>query len=151
MDALLMAAELRIDRNTGDIRIGDVTTLRPNQTKSSIEPMIANLLKGSRDHGNGFEWLDLRDLTFGGEPAGLSLCFHNGRLEQASWNVQLPGAPMESGWPTRDAIEHELLFVRGTLTQDMNIQPGKMPWGEVWSSFDAKGFLAANGLRYRHA
>jgi hypothetical protein len=58
---------------------------------------------------------------------------------------------MEGGWPTREAIDRELSFIRETLVRDMNIHTGQMPWGEVWSSFDAKGFMAANGLRYRPA
>jgi len=144
-----MAAELWINRDTGEIRIGDLVSLQPNQIKGSIEPLMADLLEGSRDHGNGFEWLDLRRLTFGGQPAALSICFHDGRLEQASWSVQLPDAPTEGGWPTREAIDRELSFVRETLARDMNIHAGHMPWGEVWSSFDEKGFMAANGLRYR--
>ncbi|MGY4398325.1 hypothetical protein ACVWZA_003531 [Sphingomonas sp. UYAg733] len=146
-----MAAELWIDRDTGNIRIGDLALLEPNQTRGSIEPQVADFLESSRDHGNGFEWLYLRGLTFGGQPAGLSICFHDGRFEQASWNVQLPDAPTEGGWPTREAIDCELLFVRETMARDMDIHGSEMPWGEVWSSFDAKGFMAANGLRYRHS
>lgn len=144
-----MAAKLWINGDTGEILIGDRAILRPNQTKDLIEPLVAHLHGGSQDHGNGFEWLYLRGLTFGGQPAGLSICFHKGRLEQASWSVQLPDATTEGGWPTREAIDCELSFVRETLARDMNIHAGQMPWGEVWSSFDAKGFMAANGLRYR--
>ncbi|SEJ84784.1 hypothetical protein SAMN05518849_115102 [Sphingobium sp. AP50] len=145
-----MAAELWINEDTGEMRIGDLALLQPYQTKGSIEPQVADLLEGSRDYGNGYEWLYLGGLTFGGLSARLALCFHNGSLEQASWNVQLPDAPAEGGWPTREAIDCELSFVRDTLVRDMNIHAGQMPWGEVWSSFDAKGFMAANGLRYAH-
>lgn len=146
-----MAAELWINRNSGEIRIGELALLQPRQSKGSIEPLAADLLEGSRDHGNGFEWLYLRGLTFGGQPAWLSICFHDGRLKEASWGVQLPDAPTQGGWPTREAIDDELSFVRETLIREMNIHTGQMPWGEVWSIFDAKGFMAANGLRYRHA
>ncbi len=146
-----MAAELWINKDTGEIRIGDHGILQPNQARGSIEPLIADLLVCSRDHGNGFEWLYLRGLTFGGQPVGLSICFHDGCFEQASWSVNLPDAATEGGWPTREAIDCELSFVRETLVREMNIRVGKMPWGEVWSSFDAKGFMAANGLCYRDA
>ncbi|MFC0202715.1 hypothetical protein [Novosphingobium soli] len=146
-----MAAELWINENTGEMRIGDLALLQPYQMKGSIEPLVIGLLEGSRDYGNGFEWLYLGGLTFGGLPARLSICFHNRRLEQASWSVRLPDAPTEAGWPTREAIDSELSFVRETLVRDMNIHAGQKPWGEVWSSFDAKGFMAANGLRYTEA
>lgn len=146
-----MAPEISIDRDSGSIRIGDVALLKPHQRKDAVETQVANLLASSRDHGNGYEWLNLRGLTFGGQPASLSICFHDGHFEQASWNVGLADAPMEAGWPTRDAIDNELSFVREALARDMAIHAGQMPWGEVWSHFDAKGFMAVNGLRYRNS
>jgi hypothetical protein len=149
VDHCFMDAELWINRTSGDIRIGNLALLQPSQSKGSIEPLVADLLDGSRDYGNGFEWLFLSGLTFGGQPAWLSICFHDGLLREASWNVQLPDAPTEQCWPTREAIDDELSFVRETLVREMNIHTGQMPWGEVWSTFDAKGFMAANGLRYR--
>lgn len=145
-----MEAKLTIDRDIGSIRIGNVAVLQAGQSKDTVALLIANFLAGSRDHGNGYEWLYLRGLTFGGQPAALSICFHDGRFEQAAWSVQLDDAPMESGWPTRDSIDSELSFVSETLARDMGIRSGPMPWGEVWSRFDAKGFMASNGLRYFH-
>lgn len=146
-----MATKIWIDRNTGSIHIGDVAVLEANQAKVSVEPLVANLVERSRDHGNGYEWLYFRDLTFGGQPAALSICFHDGHLEQASWSVQLPDAPMESGWPTKGAIDSEISFVREVLARQMEIHVGQKPWGEIWSSFDAKAFMAVNGLRYRRS
>jgi hypothetical protein len=146
-----MAPEISIDRDTGSIRIGDVALMKPHQLKGAVEPQVANLLAGSRDQGNGYEWLNLRGLTFGGQPASLSICFHDDRFEQASWSVVLTDVPTEADWPTRDAIDSELSFVREALARDMDIHTGQMPWGEVWSHFDAKGFMAANGLRYRNS
>lgn len=144
-----MTAAFSIDPATGAVRIGDAGLLAPNQSKDSVEPAVARFLTQSRDLGNGYEWLTLGGLTFGGQPATLSLCFHDHRFEQASWSVQPPDAPMEGGWPTREAIDAELSFVRKVLTQDMGLHVGKTAWGEVWSRFDARGFLAGNGLRYR--
>jgi hypothetical protein len=146
-----MVPALSIDRGTGSIRIGDAVWLEPNEARASIEPRVVTLLAGSRNLGNGYEWIDLRGLAFGGQPAALSVCFQGGRLQQAAWSVQLPDAPMEGGWPTRDAIESELTFVQEILAREMAIYPGPMPWGELWTNFDAKGFMAANGLRYRHS
>ena len=60
-------------------------------------------------------------------------------------------APTYGGWPTRDAIDREVAFVGETLVREMGISTGRMSWGEVWSHFDAKAFIAANGLRYRRA
>lgn len=146
-----MTTAFSIDRDTGSIRIGDTMLLKPDAQKATIDPQIGDLVAGSRDHGNGYEWLDLGELTFGGRPAHLSLCFHRGVLDQATWSVRLPDVALEGGWPTRDAIDAEIAFVRHTLAVEMGINAGHLVWGEVWSSFDPKGFMAANGLRYRRA
>ncbi len=148
-----MAEPIFIDPQTGSIGLGEVR-LNPLDTKADAEPLIAHLLDAPRFHENGYEWLYLRGLTFGGHPASMGLCFHNGKLEQASWSVQLPDAPMEGGWPTRKAIDEEIAFVRGVLSGNgMDTRQGaiEFAWGELWSSFDPKGFLASNGLRYRTA
>lgn len=148
-----MKSSISIDPQTGAICLADQIRLEAGQPKSVVEPLVGEWLDGSRDFGNGYEWLDLRRLSFGGQPAGLGLCFHAGLLDHVSWSVNLPDAPTEAGWPTRKAIEDELSFVRGELVRQLRLTPGQcgmtFDWGEVWSLFDAKGFLASNGLRYR--
>ncbi len=147
-----MNASISIEQQTGDICLGGQIRLKAGQPKSIVEPMVGEWLAGSRDFGNGYEWLHLRHLSFGGEPAGLGLCFHDGFLEQVSWSVNLPNAPMEADWPTKEAIDDELSFVRDELARQLHLIPGQtevtFDWGKVWSVFDAKGFLASNGVRY---
>lgn len=139
-----------IDPGTGAILLADHGALSPQKTKEAILAEISNLVSHRRGHANGYEWLHLGGLSFGGESATLAICFLDERLEEASWSVQIKDAPMEGGWPTREAIDSEISFVRRTLAKD-GISLGQHDWGEVWSSFDAQGFLAANGLRYRSA
>lgn len=143
-----MATAFSINSITGSIRIGEVASIAANQQKVEVVPRVSELITRSRDHGNGHDWLDLRNLAFGGQPAVLSLCFYDGLLKAAAWSVRLPNASTEGGWPTREAIDAEIAFVRQTLAE-MGIGVGSVIWGEVWSSFDPKGFMAANGLRYR--
>ena len=146
-----MGTQISIDEQTGHLGIGRIR-LHPLQSKSEVEAQVLELVNGSRDHGNGYEWLYLAGLTFGDQPASLGLCFHGGRLKEVSWNVQLPNAPMVRDWPTREAIDEEVSFVRTFLAQEglrIGDSPNRFGWGEAWSSFDAKGFIASNGLRYR--
>ena len=151
MNSGAMVAKLSIARETGCVRIGDLAVLSSRHAKSAVEQTVGPLVNGSRNHGNGYEWLDLGGLTFGAQPAAVSLCFSSGLLEAMSWNVQLPDAPMESGWPTKEAIDSEVSFVRGVLLQEMGIELGSQPWGELWSQFDPQGFMASNGLRYHRS
>lgn len=145
-----MAKAFSIHRDTGGLIIEGHETLEAGQSMASVVAQMADLAGGTRDLGNGYAWLSLRGLSFGGEPASLSLCFHEGMLEQVSWGVALPHAPMEEGWPTQQASESEVAFIRRVLERDMDIRVGPMPWGEVYSRFDPKSFMAVSGLRYHH-
>ncbi|MET0247432.1 MAG: hypothetical protein ABW182_11835 [Sphingomonas sp.] len=138
-----------IDRDNGGFRFDGALVIEPGACSIEVEPRVQALIMRARDHGNGYRWLDLAGLSFGGRPAWLSLGFHDGALVRASWNVRLDEVELQDGWPTREAIDAEIAFVRRILTEEMGIVPGAQPWGEVWSHFDAKGFLAANGIRYR--
>lgn len=149
-----MGMPIRIDPRDGSIVLGDDVRLEPFQKKRAIEPLVANLVDTTQDHGNGYEWLHLRDLSFGGHPAWLALCFQGGRLEQVSWSVRLPTDTMEGGWSTREAMDEEIAFVRSELGKDgLSVGEGDttFPWGVVWSHYDPRGDLASHGLRYDRA
>jgi hypothetical protein len=83
-----------IEPTSGNIRLDNVQ-LHANQPKAQIEREIGHLVTGSRDHMNGYEWLYLGGLTFHGHPSKLYLRFHNERLCEALWHVELPDAPQD--------------------------------------------------------
>jgi len=113
---------------------------------------LATFFRSQTDHGNGYEWLAFHHLTFNAKPCGISLCFHLGKLQEAHFGVALPNAPLEGGWPTREAIDAEISFMRQALAQSFSrsFSTGQeqFSWGVVWSAFDAKGFQASSGIRY---
>ncbi len=141
-----MSSEILIDPDTGYVRV-EATTLRAGSTKDDVARELAPYLNGSRDHRNGYEWLYFRQLTFGGEPAALSACFHLGALSELHWNLDTGGA-----WPTQEESDNELQFMRKTLARlfSRSFVTGqeRFRWGQVWSVYDAKGGFASSGLRY---
>jgi hypothetical protein len=147
-----MALDLSIDRDTGVVLIGADLRLRAGDARPEARERLAALVRGKRDFGNGYAWVDLRGLAFGGYACAAGLCFFEDRLREVSWGVSLPGARLEQGWPTRDAIDEEIEFVLGVLRHQLSrgFEEGRevFPWGTVWSQFDPKGFTAGNGLRY---
>jgi hypothetical protein len=104
------------------------------------------------DHHNGYVWDMFRGLKFIGYPCGIAVCFHFDRLTEIHFGVSLPGAGLENGWPTREAIDQEVEFVRSTLSDvfSVSFESGsqRFKWGEVWSMFDQRGFMASSGIRY---
>ena len=151
IDGRPLEPPIAIDPRTGAIGVGTGVRLEPFQSQRTIEPLVADLIVQRQDHGNGYIWLYLDGLGFGGQPASLSLCFHGGRLEQISWNVMLPGAPLKDGWPTPEAIDAEIQFVRDVLAREGLALDGgtrNCAWGSLWSDYDPRAGMASHGLRY---
>jgi hypothetical protein len=146
-----MAFDMSIDRDTGSLLIGSDIRIGIADRRPEVTDLVAPLIHGVRDHGNGYVWVNIRGLIFGDYPCGASLCFSMDRIHRVSWGVSLPNAETESGWPTRNAIDDQIKYVREVLKQqlsrDFELGQEAFLWG-AWSQFDAKGFLASNGLRY---
>jgi hypothetical protein len=147
-----MTLAISIDPADGALHVGDGIVLTAFQRRRKVARLVAPWQFGERDFGNGYAWIDLDGFAFGGLPANLSLCFAFGRLEQASWGVRLPGDDAADGWPSPEAIDAEIDFVRTELARQLGVtsigEQMAFDWGVVWSLYDPKGGLPAHGLRY---
>lgn len=148
-----MKPALTINPLDGSIRIvGIALALSKSTAREDAMSALSSQFRNSNDFGTGYEWLSFHHVTLGGQPCNFTLGFHLGKLEDAQFSVTLPGAKTEEGWPTRQAIDEELTFMRKELSAQLGVKLGKhdarFPWGSVWSTFDPKGFQASTGLRY---
>ncbi|WP_157582399.1 hypothetical protein [Rhodanobacter spathiphylli] len=148
-----MQSSISFDSNDGSIRIATVACpIAQGMRQEVAASELAAFFRNQTDHGNGYVWLAFHQLTFNGQPCGVSLCFHLGKLESAHFGVALPDSPREGGWPTRQAIDAEISFMRQALShsfsRSFSTGQEQFTWGAVWSLFDAKGFQASSGIRY---
>ena len=148
-----MNPSLTINAEDGTMQIeGCTTVIRAGLSSGDVLSALLQFHQRNIDHKNGYTWFSFHGLSFGGQPCGISMCFHFDRLTEGHWGVSLPYAEQEGGWPTRKAIDEEIEFVREVLSKALfgSFSSGKerFTWGEVWSMFDPKGFLASSGLRY---
>lgn len=146
-------AQVTINPKTGAISVeGCDLTLERGRPISAVQTALTMFYRTHIDHRNGYEWLAFHQLSFFGEPCALSVGFKDGALTEVHLGVALPNAPTKSGWPTREAIEQEICFVRSALSKELSrsFSSGRenFSWGEVWSLFDPKGFMASAGVRY---
>ena len=122
--------------------------LAPGEAAAALAAFYRNRI----DYGNGYEWLTFDGASLSGNPCSFSLCFHQGRLTEIQFGVALPDAKLEDGWPTREAIDEEIEFVRRFFRQAFHRRftsgEERFNWGTVWSVFDPKGYQASSGIRY---
>lgn len=148
-----MAPSIQIDPADGSVKLPDLGLVIPNGiNQASVETMLSEFRKAAVDHGNGYSWSSFHGLTFGTMPCGLALGFRERALTEVHLGVVLPHATLEGGWPTREAIDDEIAFVRevfrGQLKREFGDKPEYFKWGVAWSGFDPKGFTATSGIRY---
>lgn len=143
-----------LNATDGSIQLGNLPALiGPTLLLDEARAAFAPLVRGERDVGTGYVWLSLHQLSLGGAPAGISLCFFGQQLNMVTMGVDLPGATLEDGWPTQAAIDAEVAFMRRTLGAALGRKlvggHARFDWGEAWARFDPKGFMASSGIRYR--
>ena len=144
---------LQLDPKDGSWHLpGRGVVIHGGMSQSAAEQILHAFYRDRIDHGNGYTWSYFHRLQFGGQPCALALGFHQAILTDVHLSVSLPDAPLESGWPTRAAIDAEIAFVRGVFTQQLGRVFGehseRFDWGVAWSGFDPKACVASAGVRY---
>lgn len=149
-----MTAALTIEGSTGAICVASVEArIVDGISRDEAMSLLSALYVGNTDHRNGYEWLSFGSMTINEMPAGISLCFFEGRLQSVSFGISLPEMQLEQNWPARESSQREVSFMKAYLREQLGKAPARgvyaMPWGEAWASFDEKGFCASAGLRYK--
>lgn len=131
----------------------DLIVLRASMRLQDVRDALGGRGGQTRDLGNGYVWLFLGALSFGGRPAGLSLCFHEEALEMVTFGVSLPDDQMLDGWPSEESSLRQVRFMKKELECQLGVplEEGiaRFAWGCAWSRFDPKGFMASAGVSYQ--
>lgn len=150
-----MVHALTFNPEDGNIHIdGCNFVVRNGLTEADVKLQLHEFLRSESNHQNGYAWQMCRGFSLERESAGLALCFHLDRLIAVHVGVTLPGIRLEGGWPTKAAIDQEVAFLRTSLGRQLarSFQGSQeeFSWGTAWVLFDAKGFLASAGIRYKN-
>ena len=117
-----------------------------------VRDSLEGLLQRERDVGHGYIQLSVANVAFGGRPAGLSMYFHQGKLEMVTLGVSLPDDELLEDWPTEESSMRQVMFLRKELERQLLVTfeqgVARFSWGSAWSRFDPKGFMATAGVTY---
>ncbi|WP_157131691.1 hypothetical protein [Piscinibacter gummiphilus] len=114
--ALPKPSPLAIDPETGHVRLGDhPAAITPAMSIGALREHFASWVSGGRDIGNGYEWVSLSHVRLADRPAGMSLCFFEGRLTMLTLGVTLPDDEEEEGWPTEGTSLRHVAFLKRAL------------------------------------
>jgi hypothetical protein len=149
-----MKYTLTINVDSGSVHIAtpdSVLVIERGLSQCDASVLLAQFYRSELDHHNGYLWQLYQGVSIDGHPAGFSLCFHSGELIQIHFGLSAPSKPSESGWPTRESIEHEIDFLKDAfsrqLSRSFEDDEAQFSWGTAWAKFNAKGFSASVGIR----
>ena len=138
-----------INKNTGYISLNEEIQLVPNSEFASIEKLKLGETQKVRDLGNGYKWLDIKNLLFDNHHFTFQLCFLNEKLTRITMVFQNTPFDLNPSWDSWSE-EHEkerLTEYQNWLTKELG-KIRNFDWGEVWAAYDPKGGFSSIGISY---
>ena len=139
-----------IDKNKGHIELNDSLELTPNSNFDLIESQKLGEVQKIRDMGNGYKWIDVKNIQIGDKYFLMSLCFKGEELSELSMVINDNPFDLNSGWDSwsEKSEKEKLKKYRDWLTQEIG-KEWDFNWGEVWADYDPKGESSSIGIRYK--
>ena len=139
-----------IDRRTGNIRLTDSLELRPKLNFDLLEKQSLGEVREVRDMGNGYKWLDIKNIKIQNEYYIISLCFKEQELTELSMVVNDERFDLSSDWSTwsEEKEKEDLKKYQNWLEKELG-KKTKFHWGDVWAAYDSKGGSSSIGIRYK--
>lgn len=144
--------EVIINPKVGAFEIeGFALTLVKGTLIDSVKMELSEIIQNENDMLTGYRWVHLKSLKFGNQPASLSLCFLNGKLDMVTIGIALPDDEEDQNWPTEATSQRQVAFMRKELERQLscNLEKQNFSWGSAWANFDIKGFMASAGVHFR--
>lgn len=139
-----------IDKTKGHIRLNDSLNLEPNSSFEIIERQKLGVLQEIRDMGNGYKWLDIKNIQIDSQYFIMSLCFKKEKLSQLTMVINEKPFDLNSGWDTwsEKAEKEELKKFENWLNKELD-KERKFSWGEVSANYDSRGGSSSIGIKYK--
>ncbi len=111
-----------------------------------IEKQNLGEIQEIRDMGNGYKWLEIKNIQIDNQYFNMSLCFKMEKLSQLTMVINDKPFDLNSGWDTWSvkAEKEKLKKFENWLNKELD-RERKFNWGEVWANYDPRG--ASSSIR----
>jgi hypothetical protein len=142
---------ITINPENGNVLVEDFAlTVFRGAMIESVRRELAALIYAESDMQTGYVWVRLQSVSFGNQPAAMSLCFFEDKLQMVTLGIALPDDDVDGNWPTEVTSWRHVAFMRKELERQLlcSLDQQNFSWGSAWSNFDIKGFRASAGICY---
>ncbi len=139
-----------IDKIKGHIKLTDSVELKPNSNFELIESQKLGEVQETRDMGNGYKWLDIKNIQINEKYFIMSLCFKQEKLSELSILISDNPFDLNSSWDNWSEKEEKekLKKYQEWLNKELD-KENEFNWGTAWASYDQKGCSTSIGIRYK--
>mgnify|MGYP000669303626 CR=1 FL=1 len=137
-----------IDPKNGNIRLNSTLSLNSNSEFQIIKSLK---LGETREMGNEWKWIDIKNITIENEYYLFSLGFKNEKLNHISFNVDDKPFDLNSNWDSW--TEKQELKKYKYFKKWLNRKIGKereFDWGSISASYDPKGGFSSIEIKYNN-
>ncbi|MDW7690817.1 hypothetical protein R9C00_21335 [Flammeovirgaceae bacterium SG7u.111] len=138
-----------IDKNNRNIKLSDSFSLKPFSILEAVENQHLSKQQEIRDMGNGWVWLDVKNVKVRGNCFIFSLCFLNKELVELSFIIQDNPFELNPSWNSwnkqaeQNKLKHHQKWLKKELGNERDFH-----WGKTWVNYDSKGGFSSIGIRY---
>lgn len=138
-----------IDVETGHLLIDSERTVTPQSSLSTIEEWQLGTSQKTRRSGNGWNWVDVKNLAIDGVYLNVSFLFHGQKMRGFTFVFQAEPYEENPGWASwsRDAENINLVRFNGWLNEKFG-ETREFEWGKIQASYDSKSAGSSIRLRY---
>ncbi len=139
-----------IDKNSGEIIVGNKTTIGPNSSMEEILSLNLGQSRNQGDHKNGWTWLTERNVLLENKYFIMNFLFFDNKLKEIYFVVSEMKFNLESDWDSWSELQ-ELLNLekyKVWLANEVGNQED-FDWGKIWADYDSKGGSSSISMRYK--
>lgn len=138
-----------LDVKTGHLIIDNKHKITPQSTFSTIEQWQLGTSQKTRRMGNGWNWVDVKNLHMADQYFNISFLFHGQRLSGFTFVFQDKPYEMNPGWASWSREAEQANLSRFNTWLDAHFgKSRKLSWGKVKAFYDSKSAASFIKLRY---
>lgn len=140
-----------IDKKTGFVELAFDKIIKPNMLCAEIKKFDIGESQTERDVGNGWTWLDVRNVKIADVYYIFSFAFYHDQLKELSFVFSPTKYDLGKGWESYSEKEERrnAIIFNNWLMAELGAEK-KFSWGEVWAGYDEKGSNSDIGIRYKN-
>ncbi len=139
-----------IEPKSGRLVLGTDNCIVPFMALEAIQQMQLGETQKLRNMGNGWSWLDIKNLKLEVHFYNISFLFKQDILQGMTFVFQDEAYPLTASWDTWNEKEERAQAIHFNNWLDEILSNKRhFDWGEAWAGYDQRGGASSIRIKYK--